>query len=675
VTFRNQSGARLLLRRGGAALAITGALIIAAAGLAFAPLPAAAAAFGISPSTGAFFTGSITVTGSKELGTNVQVSSSASEEPHCIVPGDGEPDDTETWTCTFEAPSGELTVSALQYDADGSGSSVGPLSVTVRNLTAPTIDGSDGLLTTGLISGSGFAGASIIISAGGNQYTAVVEAPSGVWSFPLPLPSGSYDVGVSQQWPDTSDTSVSASRTVIIDKDRPALPAFTLPAAGSTVEGQRVTFAGTGEDGGRVDVFVDALTACSVIVGNGVWSCSANVGGPGAHVIQAIQWDTAGNASGATDGFTLTVASPVAPQSPQSSPSPGEAAPAPVVPPVPQPRTSPSPNTPLTLPFFPPPVGGVSGLPPGETWGTATNYGAAIPNILMGSVAWGWALLLGLGFVILVGLPLRLLVPVLRGRTRWGFRRRPEPGKGEPTRQKSGRTAVGALASAILLAALAGGIQGEVRYLRLAIAIAIALAVINVVGVALATIFASGALGEPTGIRLVPLFLVAAALTALISRTGGIQPPIVVGVIIAAAFTPKLAVRGRAIVSLSQLTAVAVLGGAAWIGHGALRAQDGFWGSLLSEILAAGCIAGLGSLIFLLLPIASMPGRYVFDASPIVWVSVAIAGGTLAAGLIALSPTFPLPLLVATCGIFAAGCLAAWAWLNFVQPQLELGRT
>lgn len=664
VTFLARRGKRPIRPRGTAALAFVGALILTGLTLAVAPQSASAADFAISTPAGTFFTGSITVSGSKEPGTYVQVTSAASDAPHCIVPGVGEPTDGETWSCTFAAGSGELAVSASQYPADDrNGAVVGPLSVTVRNLTAPTIDGPEPLVTAGLVSGSGLVGASILISAGGTQYTTVAQAPSGFWSYPLPLSSGSYDVSVSQQWAGTPDVGPSTTRSVIIDKDPPPLPAITAPAAGSSIDAQPVTFAGTGEDGSRVDVFVDGVTACSGIVAAGVWSCAASGIADGSRTIQGIQWDVAGNASGATSGFTVTIASPTQPE-PQPSQPPAAPAPAPVAPaPTPNQSTTPTPTT----PFLPPPVGGFSGLPPGETWGTATDYGAAIPDIFGGGVQWGWAVLLGLAFVLLIALPLRLLSRIASGRVNWRFWRRAND---DPPVLGPWTTAAAALAASIMLAALAGGIQGEVRYLRLVVAIGIALVALNGVGVALASKLSSRAFAHRSGIRILPLFLAVAAVTALVSRTGGIQPPIIVGVVIAAAFAADLGARGRGIVSLAQVGAVLVMGCAAWLGHSALGPQVGFWASLASETLAALTIAALGSLILLLLPVAGMPGRYLFEWSPVAWGGIAVLGGTAAAAVVALSSTFPLALLLVGAGLLAAVCVATWAWLTYVQPQL-----
>ncbi|MGV8883289.1 MAG: hypothetical protein ACOH19_14165 [Rhodoglobus sp.] len=688
MTFRDQRGERSFRRRGRAALAVAATLILCGLSLTVSSSSASAAPFGISTAADSFFTGSVTVSGSKEPGTYVQVTSPASDAPHCIVPGTGEPTDSETWTwtCTFPAPSGQLTVSATQYAVDG-GAATGPLSVTVRNLTAPTINGSDLMLTAGLISGTAMDGATVIISAGGQQFT--TTAPGGMWSYPLPLSSGTYSVTAMQQWPGTSDAGPSTTRSIIIDKDPPPLPTFTLPVPGSTAEPGPMTFSGAGEDGGRVDVFVDGVAACSSFVGMGVWSCAASGITDGERSIQAIQWDLAGNASGATAAFTLTIATPAAPPAPPAPPTQEPVPPAPVTPevtpPAPEQPTSPTtpPITPQspsteppsqaapTIPFLPPPVGGVSGLPPAETWGTPTDYGAAIPDLFSGTIGWGWALLLGFGFVVLIGLPLRLLTTVMRGRVQWRFWRRRERDEDEPPLFGPWTTAALALGAAVVLAAVAGGIQGEVRYARLVLAIGIALVVLNGLAVAVPTKVTNRTLGTHTGIRLIPLFLTVAAVTAVVSRVGGIQPPIIVGVVIAASFASGFGARGRGIVSLAQVASVAAVGCLAWLGQSALGPQIGFWGSLLSETLAATAIAGVGSLMLLLLPVAGMPGRYIFEWSRIVWGGSAIVGSSLAAALVALSPSFPLFAFLVGCALFAAVCVAAWAWLTYVQPQLE----
>jgi len=286
---------------------------------------------------------------------------------------------------------------------------------------------------------------------------------------------------------------------------------------------------------------------------------------------------------------------------------------------------------------------------------------------------WLWGLIIAVAFIVGVALPARLLITALRGRVSW--RRRQITGRNRGVTDDSpvlrpGVTVAGALAAAVIFAALAGGVQGEVRYLRLVLAIGVALAVLGGLGVWLPTKIASRVLGESAGIRLVPAFLVIGALTALVSRAGGIQPPIIVGVVIAAALSDGMPRRSRGIVAFAELAAVTLLGFGAWLGHSTLGPVDGFGPALASEVLATLCIAALGSAVLLVLPIGRMPGRLVFEWSKPAWSAAALAACTLAAVVIAQAPTFPAPWIAGAGVLFAVGSLATWAWIRLVEPAL-----
>jgi hypothetical protein len=285
-----------------------------------------------------------------------------------------------------------------------------------------------------------------------------------------------------------------------------------------------------------------------------------------------------------------------------------------------------------------------------------------------------WGLVIAVAFVVVVALPARMLIGALRGRISWrpwrlAGRNREDDDDDEPI-LPPWVTALGALGAAVLFAALAGGVQGEVRYLRLVLAIAVALAVLGCLGVVLPAKVAGSALGSRAGIRLVPAFLVIGALTALVSRAGGIQPPIIIGVVVAAAFLPGTPARTGAIASLAQLGAITLLGFGAWLGHSAIGPVDGFVPSLASEILATLCIAALGSVVLLLLPVGRMPGRLVFEWSKPAWFAAALAASTLAAVVIVQAPSFPVVWIGAAALLFGTASLATWCWVRFVEPAL-----
>lgn len=145
------------------------------------------------------------------------------------------------------------------------------------------------------------------------------------------------------------------------------------------------------------------------------------------------------------------------------------------------------------------------------------------------------ALLLALVFIVLVALPLRLLSGALRGRIRVPSLQFTGRNHSRP-REKSPAAAVAApvnpwLAGAVPLAAaaglilMAGGVDDQVRYLRLTAAVVLGLAVLNVVGVAISTRVASRWQAVSGRLQFLPLLLLAALVAALLSRATGIHPP------------------------------------------------------------------------------------------------------------------------------------------------------
>jgi hypothetical protein len=658
------------------ASAFAGALTVLLALLLLSATPAAAETLAIDPGQTFFDSSTVTIGGTKQADSTIRVPSLVGGDPYCIESGA-----QTTWSCTFNIADGEWNVVVFE-DLATDPPTTTQTQVTIRVLGPPTIDGLAPVVTTGLISGTGLPGAGIVISglgAGADGYCTTVQSPSGYWSCPLPITaSGDYAVTAQQTWPGSGEAGgVSAAKTIRVDKDPPALPIITQPTSGQRITGQPVRIGGIGEDGARVDAFVDGVLVCSSGVVASRWFCDASI--PlGEHSVQGIQWDAAGNPSGASTGIPITVAS--APSTPIRPGSPGTTTPgapgAPAPSPTPTPSRTPAPAPDSAFPFFPPPVGGDSGLPPGDTWGTPTDYGAAIPRLaeVARNATWLLGIALGIGFIVLIALPLRLLTRTLAGRFTWrptqfAGRNQQFDDADETPLVNPWVTAAGALTAAVLLAALAGGIQAEVRYLRLVFAIGLALAVLNGVGVALAAKGAGRAAGWVPGIRLVPLFLTVAAVTALISRGGGIQPPIIVGVVIAfAAGGIRPAARGK--VALGELAAITLLALGAWLAHSAIGPVEGFWLSLTSEALAALCIAALGSAMLLLLPVSGMPGRLLFEWSLPAWLAVTLVAASLASIVVAGSPTFPLPWVVGIAFAFATVSVATWSWIRFVEPQL-----
>jgi hypothetical protein len=330
-------------------------------------------------------------------------------------------------------------------------------------------------------------------------------------------------------------------------------------------------------------------------------------------------------------------------------------------------------------PLLPPPPGGESHLPPDQTWGTPTDYGAAIlsPTQSVERGSWIGGVLLAIGWIALIALPLRLLATTLRGR--YAKRSAHITGRNRLSTEQRLReerlqldmsnpifVAGGMLLGAALLAVLASGIQNEVRYLRLSFAVAAGLAILNVAsGLSMRV---AGHLNDAgKHIRLVPLFLLVGAVTALISRIGGIQPPLIVGILIGFRFAMGVPARARGILQFAQISVMTALAIVAWILLGIVGPVEGFWLSALSEVLSVICLAGLGSALLLLLPVLSLPGRSILEWSPLVWAGTTLVVGSLAATVIAGEGAPTLPIAIGASAV-AAVSVAIWGWARFVQP-------
>jgi hypothetical protein len=599
-------------------------------------------------------------------------------------------DPTTEWTCRVSGlPNGagaqitatqtqEQTLKELQSNGDetlaATPASSTEVTITVDVLGAPVLSGPAEFVTSGTVSGSAMPGAGVVASVSGSTEPGCVSKAldNGYWSCSLAVASGSYRVSARQskigigQPGDLSEPS--AAKTVTVDKIAPNAPQVTTPRAGSRVATQPTTYAGTGETHGWVDVYVDGRIVCSASVVAERWSCSAGGIRPGTHYVQAIQRDLAGNYGAPSakqrvfyGAKAAAVPPAVVPPAPSKSASPAPTPTPPVTP-------TPVPSTPLpTLPDPEPPAAG-------SNWGTPTSFGLTLstPAELLGGGNWPLIPLTAALFIALIALPLRLLATASRGR----FPSRPQlfgrnqaattEARSRWSPRLSGALSVGAAATLVVLAT---GVGAEVRYVRLTAAVAIALAVLNVVGVAIATRAAAHAQRVSGRLRFLPLLLLAAALVAVISRAAGVEPPLVAGVVIGMTFGASLAARARAMVGFAELGAVAGLSILAWIFHGALGTVTGFWASFASETLAALCLSGVGSLVILSLPIGRLPGRVILEWSAPAWIATIAASAGLAA-CVALGNavvSFPVVTWLLVAAAFAAVSVATWAWFRFVE--------
>ena len=670
-------GARFL-----ASAAAVSTLFLGMGGPAAAPASAAAegppAAFAITavgavtaPIDGAFVGGnSLTVRGTMAAGSTVAVVVSMGAGCASAYIDTAR----DTWSCEATLLNGpDVVITAVETRPDNRAQES---KVTVDVLGPPTIEGPT--LTPGSISGSGYPGAAITLAVGATaQLCPATVNQEGYWSCVIAADSGAYAVTATQSHPDLGTppgiSAKSISSTVTVDKSQPAAPTITSPRAGQRIASQPFTVEGTGESGGRVDVYVDGVPRCSATVPSSRWSCSVGGFTSGSNTIQAVLRDAAGN-------YAVGNSAPIRVQFGPAPTSPAEPDHDEPQEPTPTPTPTPTPDTPALpwaeRPIFPGPNG--HGPTIGEAltnWGSPTEFGSDLPSpaetAAMGS--WGWAPLLAIGFVGFVAVPLRMLASSLRGRIRMPRANLTGRNRVVPKEDAAPRNPwlLGAVPLAVtaMIIVFAEGMNGEVRYLRLIFAVGLGLAVLNIVGVAITTRLSSGRLGVGGRLRFQLILLLAAASSALLSRWTGIEPPVVSGILIGAGFALAVPARPRAMVNLAQVGAILGLAVLGWLGHSLVGEVVGFWPSVLSETLATICLAGLGSALVLMLPLGPLPGRVILEWSARVWLASILVVSTVAGAIIIGGTGTQFPLLAAALigAGFAAVCVAVWAWVRYVE--------
>ena len=647
-----------------AALAIAAAAAVPLAVLPAAPA-SAAAAFDVPPSD--FVAGSsVTLSGTKDAGSTLVIRRAG--QVVCTVTDPGVLD----WQCVgIAVPNGIHEFTGDETLADDTVAPMTPL--TLRVLAAPALDGAGGsLITTGRFSGSAEPGASIRLQSTGpggtRDHPCPAALPDGFWSCVVGLETGAYEVRARQSsaaiGPEFSGFSAAVSAT--IDRTAPTAPTITSPRTGPTTT-QNVTARGGGERNALLQVFIDGTLVCETIVSaSGSWACPLRWPSVGTFTVQALQRDAAGNFSSSSARVEVRF-SPPAPRPGDDGtavpPSPGESAS-----PSPAPSTPADPGEPAPAPAPPPAT---------SNWGTATGFGAALPTAEQVVQRGGWAIapFAGLAYLLLVALPLRAFATHVLPRLR-------RPSIALTGRNRDDRTAepialalsprlvaAGTLGGAAVIAALSGGVDGEVRYVRLTAAIGLGLLLLNLVAVLVPARLAGRVARVDVVVRLLPGILFVALATALLSRIGGLQPPLLAGVLIAASAALGASRRAQAGIAGAQSSGVAALALLGWAVHDLLTPSTGFWMTFASETAAAVALGGLGSLLMLLLPVGPLPGRTLYAVSPPAWAAVALVSATVAGAILVSGPAFPLGALVLLGAAVAGVLMAAVVWTRWVAPS------
>lgn len=212
-------------------------------------------------------------------------------------------------------PQTPVIVSVID-DVQTSTGPVGPNGIT--NDRAPTVNG------------TGEAGSTITIYNGSDVLGTVVVPSSGLWSFtpPAPLTDGTYVLTAKATDPAGNPSGLSDSWTIDVDGTAPGAPVISqvvddVPGRtgaidlNGTTNDTTPTLSGTAEANATVTVRVDGVAVGTTVAnGLGVWIFTPSTPiGEGPHDLTAVSTDAAGNTSGVSNTWTLTVDS-VAPAAP-----------------------------------------------------------------------------------------------------------------------------------------------------------------------------------------------------------------------------------------------------------------------------------------------------------------------------------------------------------------------
>ncbi|WJW93806.1 Ig-like domain-containing protein [Enterobacter pseudoroggenkampii] len=181
------------------------------------------------------------------------------------------------------------------------------------------------------VNGTGEAGSTITISNGSDVLGTVVVPSSGQWSFtpPTPLTDGTYVLTATATDAAGNPSGISTAWTINVDGTAPDAPVISqvvddvpggivgLLGPNATTNDATPTLSGTAEANATISLRVDGVEIGTTVAdGLGAWTFTPSSPiGEGPHALTAVSTDAAGNTSGVSNTWTLTIDS-VAPAAP-----------------------------------------------------------------------------------------------------------------------------------------------------------------------------------------------------------------------------------------------------------------------------------------------------------------------------------------------------------------------
>ncbi|QZQ55988.1 hypothetical protein KZI27_03815 [Curtobacterium sp. TC1] len=225
-----------------------------------------------------------------------------------------------TWSAPadFDLTDDVYTLDVFQTPLQGTPSQT---EVTFRVATNPlttelTAEGAfdpDDVTKPATISGDATTGATVIVKDSLGNEVGRAEAKDGRYSIPVP-PSAAHtgvnDFTVTQ----TKNDQTSPAKDVRLDYGTPQPIRITSPEDNSTVQKQGLTFAGTGDEGARIDVRGSVRTIATGTVENGTWTAPVTLDLPNnVYNLFAVQTTKGGLTTQQPITITITDEAPIAP--------------------------------------------------------------------------------------------------------------------------------------------------------------------------------------------------------------------------------------------------------------------------------------------------------------------------------------------------------------------------